>query len=185
MPLPHIVLLELGAAATELPFVGAAEAIHESDLPKVSAIQTACRDLGIEEQDAASVALEESDFIVAAGAGVENIGTLQSLAGALGAAIGASRVAVDAGRFPRDKQIGATGKTVSASAYMAVGISGAVQHLQGIKDCRHVIAINRDAGAPIVKRADLTIIGDAEEVMQALLRRIEQARVQREIPGTP
>ena len=64
---------------------------------------------------------------------------------------------------------------------MAIGISGAVQHLQGIKDCRHVIALNRDAGAPIVKRADLTVIGDAEEVMQALITRVAQARNQREI----
>jgi electron transfer flavoprotein alpha subunit len=88
---------------------------------------------------------------------------------------------VDDGKLPRDKQIGATGKTVSASAYVAIGISGAVQHLQGIKDCRYVIAINRDAGAPIVKRADLTVIGDAEDVMQALLVRIAQARAQREV----
>ena len=57
-----------------------------------------------------------------------------------------------------------------------------MQHLQGIKDCRHVIAINRDAGAPIVKRADLTIIGDAEDVMQALITRVSQARNQREAP---
>ena len=104
------------------------------------------------------------------------------MAGALGASVGASRVAVDEGKFARDRQIGATGKAVSASAYVAVGISGAVQHLQGIKDCRHVIAINRDAGAPIIKRADLSIIGDAEDVMQALITRIGQARAQHEIP---
>ena len=103
----------------------------------------------------------------------------------LGAAVGASRVAVDDGRFSRDKQIGATGKTVSARGYIAVGISGAVQHLQGIKDCQHVIAVNRDAGAPIVGRADLSVIGDAEEVMQALLTRIAQARKQRELPEAP
>ncbi len=133
----------------------------------------------------ASIALEEADFIVGAGNGVSNVETLEALARTLGAAVGASRVAVDEGKFPRDKQIGATGKTVTASAYVAVGISGAVQHLQGIKDCRHVIAINRDAGAPIVKRADLTVIGDAEELMQALLTRIAQARAQREMPEQP
>jgi electron transfer flavoprotein alpha subunit len=94
----------------------------------------------------------------------------------LNASIGASRVVVDDGKMPRDKQIGATGKTVSATAYMAIGISGAVQHLQGIKDCRHVIAINKDASAPIVKRADLSIIGDAEEVMQALIGEISKAK---------
>ena len=74
---------------------------------------------------------------------------------------------------------------VSARGYIAVGISGAVQHLQGIKDCQHVIAVNRDAGAPIVGRADLSVIGDAEEVMQALLTRIAQARKQRELPEAP
>ncbi|MFG3590933.1 FAD-binding protein [Bradyrhizobium sp. RDI18] len=86
------------------------------------------------------------------------------------------------GKFPRSKQIGASGKSVSATTYIAVGISGAVQHLQGIKACRHVIAINCDPGAPIIKRADLTVVGDAEEVMQALIARVGQARAQSETP---
>jgi len=184
-PLPRFVLLEAGAVDANLPFVGAGEVLAPETLPTPSKTHETCRDLGIEEQDASAVALEEADFIVSAGNGVRNVETLQALARTLGAAVGASRVAVDDGKFTRDKQIGATGKTVSASAYVAVGISGAVQHLQGIKDCRHVIAINRDAGAPIVKRADLTVIGDAEEVMQALLTRIAQAQAQREIPEQP
>ena len=79
------------------------------------------------------VALEEADFIVSAGNGVSDIGAFERLAGAFGAAIGASRVAVDNGHFTRDKQVGATGKTVEASVYIAFGISGAVQHLQGIR----------------------------------------------------
>ncbi len=94
----------------------------------------------------------------------------------LGAAIGASRVAVDDGKFTRDKQIGATGKTVDASVYIAFGISGAVQHLQGIKDCRHVIAVNLDASAPIAKRANLTIIADAQETIAALTDAAAAAR---------
>lgn len=182
--LPRIVLLEPDAVNAELPFVGSAEGPvpFEGSLPVVA---LSCRDLGIEEQDARAVPLEEADFIVSAGNGVTNVGTVEALAGELGAAIGASRVAVDNGMYPRDKQIGATGKTVSASAYVAVGISGAVQHLQGIKDCRYVIAINRDAGAPIVKRADLTLIGDAEDLMQAVVTRLTQARAQRELPEGP
>jgi len=107
---------------------------------------------------------------------VQNVATLESLAHTLEASIGASRVAVDDGKFSRDKQIGASGKTVSASAYLAIGISGAVQHLQGIKDCRHVIAINTDASAPMVKRADLSVIGDAEEIMSALITLIAEAK---------
>jgi electron transfer flavoprotein alpha subunit len=183
--LPRFVLLEAGAVDANLPFIGAAEVLDAEDLPRAPAALDVCRDLGLEEQDAGAIALEEADFIVAAGNGVRNVETLEALARVLGAAVGASRVAVDEGKLPRDRQIGATGKTVAAGTYVAVGISGAVQHLQGIKDCRHVIAINRDAGAPIVKRADLTVIGDAEEVMQALLGRIAQARAQREIPEGP
>jgi electron transfer flavoprotein alpha subunit len=75
---------------------------------------------------------------------------------------------VDDGKFTRDKQIGATGKTVDASVYIAFGISGAVQHLQGIKDCRHVIAVNLDASAPIAGRANLTVIADTQETVAAL-----------------
>ena len=180
-PLPHFVLLEAGTVDTNLPFVGAREVLSPTELPQVGVPKVAIRDLGLEPTEARNIALEEADFIVSAGNGVQNIKTLEALAGILGAAVGASRVAVDDGKFPRDKQIGASGKTVTANTYFAVGISGAVQHLQGIKDCRHVIAINRDAGAPIVKRADLTVIGDAEDVMQALITRVSQARNQREL----
>ena len=134
------------------------------------------RDLGIEEIDAAQVALEEADFIVSAGNGVGDVPAFERLAQTLGAAIGASRVAVDDGKFTRDKQIGATGKTVDASVYIAFGISGAVQHLQGIKDCRHVIAVNLDASAPIAKRANLTIIADAQETIAALTDAAAAAR---------
>jgi electron transfer flavoprotein alpha subunit len=183
--LPKFVLIEAGAVDAKLPFIGAAELIEPDEMPAFTEVIGACRDLGLEANDANDMTLEEADFIVSAGSGVRNVATLQALAATLGAVVGASRVAVDDGMLPRDRQIGATGKTVSASAYIAVGISGAVQHLQGIKDCRHVIALNRDSGAPIVKRADLTVIGDAEDVMQALITRIAQARAQREIPEGP
>ncbi len=180
--LPRFVLLEAGAVDANLPFVGVAELVGPDEMPALPETIGSCRDLGLEASDTNDIALEEADFIVSAGSGVRNVATLQALAATLGAVVGASRVAVDDGMLPRDRQIGATGKTVSASAYIAVGISGAVQHLQGIKGCRHVIALNRDSGAPIVKRADLTVIGDAEDVMQALITRIAQARAQREIP---
>src|SRR5260370_14199178 len=137
------------------------------------------KDLGIEEIDAAQVALEEADFIVSAGNGVTDVPGVEGRARAVGAAIGGSRVAVDDGKFPRDKQIGATGKTVDASIYIAFGISGAVQHLQGIKDCRHVIAVNLDASAPIAKRANLTVIADAEETIAALNDAAAAARTAR------
>jgi electron transfer flavoprotein alpha subunit len=172
--LPEIILLAKDAADTHLPFTGLAQSIAPtiSDL----APNQQYHDLGMQSIAATEIALEEADFIVSAGNGVQNVTTFETLAHALQASIGASRVAVDDGKFARDKQVGATGKTVSASAYVAIGISGAVQHLQGIKDCRHVIVINRDNSAPIVKRADLSVIGDAEEIMQALIALINQAK---------
>lgn len=172
--LPEVVLLDPGAVDSNLPFIGAAEPIDRMDMA-AAAGESSVRDLGLEAMDAQQISLEEADFVVSAGNGVQNIETFAAIADAFGAVIGASRVAVDEGRFPRDRQVGATGKTVTATTYLAVGISGAVQHLQGIKDCRHVIAVNRDAGAPIVKRADLTLIGDAELIMRAVLNEIGSA----------
>ncbi len=172
--LPEIVLLAKDAVDADLPFTGLAQPV-EAKIAKVEA-NGQYNNLGMQTLAATEIALEEADFIVSAGNGVQQVTTFEILAHALQASIGASRVAVDEGKFARDKQVGATGKTVSASAYIAIGISGAVQHLQGIKDCRHVIAINRDSSAPIVKRADLSVIGDAEEIMQALITLINQAK---------
>ncbi|AJY39982.1 electron transfer flavoprotein subunit alpha/FixB family protein [Burkholderia humptydooensis] len=177
--LPDVVLLAPNAVDPTLPFVGAAleRALDASSAfgarPSASGDY---RDLGLEEIDAAQVALEEADFIVSAGNGVTDVAAFETLAAAFGAAVGASRVAVDNGHFTRDKQVGATGKTVDASVYIAFGISGAVQHLQGIKDCRHVIAVNLDGSAPIVKRANLTIVGDAQATIAALIEAVNAAR---------
>ncbi|WP_354685476.1 electron transfer flavoprotein subunit alpha/FixB family protein [Cupriavidus necator] len=173
--LPEVILLAPGAVDTKLPFTGAGEQLSGDFLHARGGTQL-YRDLGLEEIDAAQVALEEADFIVAAGNGVTDIGAFERLAGAFGAAIAASRVAVDNGHFTRDKQVGATGKTVEASVYIAFGISGAVQHLQGIKDCRHVIAVNLDGSAPIAKRANLTIVGDAQATIAALIEQVQAAR---------
>jgi electron transfer flavoprotein alpha subunit len=175
-PLPDVILLAPNAVDPKLPFVGAGERVRPNSHESASTEGMAYRDLGIEEVDAAQVALEEADFIVSAGNGVSDVAAFETLAGAFGAAIGASRVAVDNGGFTRDKQVGATGKTVDASVYIAFGISGAVQHLQGIKDCRHVIAVNLDGSAPIVKRANLTVIGDAQSTIAALIEEVRRAR---------
>ncbi|MGS0743642.1 electron transfer flavoprotein subunit alpha/FixB family protein [Glaciimonas sp. GG7] len=180
--LSRIILLAADAVDARLPFVGRGAV----DAELVASVSIAAevdwansvnyRDLGIKVLAASQMALDEADFILSAGNGVDDVGTFNALASALEAAVGASRVAVDDGKFRRDQQIGATGKTVSASAYLAFGISGAVQHLQGIKDCRHVITVNLDASAPMIKRADLSIIDDAHAVMQALLTQVKQAR---------
>ena len=172
--LPEITLLVANTVDTHLPFTALAQRSNQAISNQLTS--NSYQDLGMQTIAATEIALEEADFIVSAGNGVQNVATLESLAHTLEASIGASRVAVDDGKFSRDKQIGASGKTVSASAYLAIGISGAVQHLQGIKDCRHVIAINTDASAPMVKRADLSVIGDAEEIMSALITLIAEAK---------
>jgi electron transfer flavoprotein alpha subunit len=178
--LPDVILLEPNIVDTRLPFVGAGQRFDDAsgEVGRAAEVPTPStyRDGGLRALEASDLPLEEADLITSAGNGVTDVGLFLRLAKALGAATGASRVAVDDGRFARDKQVGATGKTVSANAYIAIGISGAVQHLQGIKDCRHVIAINRDIAAPIIQRADLSIIGDAQGVMQALLEAVEAAR---------
>ena len=177
---PDVVLLAADAVSSKLPFLGAGE---RAETPAGLAAESIgdtrgalYRDLGTTQLDAAAVALEEADFIISAGNGVTDIAAFEALARAFGAAIGASRVAVDNGYFTRDKQVGATGKTVSASVYIAFGISGAVQHLQGIKDCRHVIAVNLDASAPIAKRANLTLVDDTKATIAALTQAVSAAR---------
>ena len=176
--LPEIILLAPNTVETSIPFTGEAvtkSLVYTNLLIQESATQNYV-DSGLDVIEAGQTALEEADCVVSAGNGVDNITSISMLANLLDASIGASRVAVDDGKFKREQQVGATGKSVTASTYFAIGISGAVQHLQGIKDCRHVIAINKDASAPIVKRADLSIIGDAEDIMQSLIKELQQAK---------
>jgi electron transfer flavoprotein alpha subunit len=170
-----VMLLERGVARAALPFVGLGRQGTPPAWPQTPPA-AGVDDLGLQAGDPELQSLEEADLILAAGNGVTDVALFNALASALGAATGASRVAVDDGRFPRAKQIGATGKTVSASGYLALGISGAMQHLQGIKDCRHVIAVNRDAAAPIARRAALTVVEDSGTLMRALLDQVRQQR---------
>lgn len=134
------------------------------------------QDLGAVAVDPSSVSLAEAEFILSGGNGIRDWDGFHDTARILGATEGASRVAVDDGFMPRDRQVGATGTWVTARVYMAVGISGAIQHLQGIQSCDKVICINTDAGCDMVKRADLALIGDSTEILAAVRRKVSELK---------
>jgi electron transfer flavoprotein alpha subunit len=131
------------------------------------------------EADAKVVNLEEASIIVAGGRGVgseEGFGPLRELASALGGAVGASRAAADAGWIPYQLQIGQTGKVVKPSLYIGAGISGAIQHRVGMQTAEHVVAINKDADAPIGEFADLFVVGDLFQIIPALTDEIRRRK---------
>lgn len=122
--------------------------------------------------DATTLPLAEAEFVLSAGDGLRDVAAFRALARRLNATLGASRVVVDAGRLPRDRQVGASGHSLSARCYLAFGISGAAQHLQGVERCEHVLAVNTDAGCAMVRRAELAVITDANALVHALLAQL-------------
>jgi electron transfer flavoprotein alpha subunit len=129
--------------------------------------------VGMLAADPRAIALPEAELIVSAGNGVVDWGAFHALAHALGAAEAGSRVVCDAGHLSRTRQVGSSGTLVTARGYLALGISGASQHLEGIAACDRVVAVNTDAHAPIMSRADLAVVGDVQAIMPALLRHLE------------
>jgi electron transfer flavoprotein alpha subunit len=126
-----------------------------------------------------SVDLSQAEIIVAAGRGIraqENIALVKELAEALGAELGASRPICDAGWLPMDRQIGSSGQTVAPKLYVALGISGAIQHQVGMKASKTIVAINKDREAPIFEVASYGIVGDLFEVLPALIEELNNAK---------
>jgi len=128
-------------------------------------------------ETADKVELTEADIIVSGGRGTGgDYAAIEALADALGAAVGASRSAVDEGWRPHSDQVGQTGKTVSPTLYVACGISGAIQHLAGMSTSKNIVAINKDEEAPIFSKADLGIVGDLFELVPAITAEVKKLK---------
>ena len=130
-----------------------------------------------EESEGPSI--EDADVVIAGGRGLgapENFSLVEELARALGGAVGATRAVVDAGWYPYSAQVGQTGKTVAPKLYIACGISGAIQHKVGMQSSNVIVAINKDANAPIFEYSDLGVVGDVHEVVPKLTELVRQRK---------
>jgi len=174
---PHFASLQAGAWRAEAVVAGAAPV--ETFAPGLDAGKIRQKPEPPFRESSRAVDLTAADIIVSVGRGIgekEKIAVVEELARALGGELAASRPICDAGWLPMERQVGSSGQTVSPKMYMAVGISGAIQHLVGMKGSKTIVAINKDANAPIFEVADYGIVGDLFEVVPALIAEIKKAK---------
>ena len=173
---PYFASIQAGAFRAEESPVGAQVEKLDVALDGV-AVRTSPQELFQEAKR--TVDLSQAEVIVAVGRGIkepQNLDLAKKLCAALGAELGASRPICDSGWLPMERQIGSSGQTVAPKLYLALGISGAIQHVVGMKGARTVVAINKDSNAPIFEVADYGIVGDLFEVVPALIAELEKAR---------
>lgn len=171
-------ILTLRASAFRPAATGNAAPVEVID----SAVVSVARLLAEHRTESDTPDLATAQIVVGGGVALgsaENFQLIEKLAKKLGAAIGATRAAVDAGYAPNDWQIGQTGKIIAPDLYIAIGISGALQHLAGIQGAKKIIAINSDPEAPLVKLADVALIGDLFEILPQLTAELDKAGLKR------
>ena len=174
---PNFASLQAGAYRADQVAEGSARV--ENFAPQLTAGEIRTRPLELFRESQRAVDLSAAEIIVSVGRGIkeaDNIPLVQELADALGAELAASRPICDAGWLPMERQVGSSGQTVTPKLYLAVGISGAIQHLVGMKGSRTVVAINKDPNAPIFEIADYGIVGDLFQVVPELTAAIRKAR---------
>ena len=178
-PAPHFVTFQIGAYRVDQMAKGSAPAPVRALSVTVDASAIREKPEAPFQQAKQAVDLSQAERIVSVGRGIKeqaNIAIAQKLADALHAEIAASRPICDAGWLPMERQVGSSGQTVGPRMYMAIGISGAIQHLVGMKGSRVIVAINKDPNAPIFEVADYGIVGDLFQVVPELIEAIKRAK---------
>lgn len=176
-PAPHFVSFQIGAYRADAVTHGAAPAPTRGVDVTIDAATIRQRPEAPFQEAKQAVDLTQAERIVAVGRGIkgqEHLPIVQELAKALSAEVAASRPICDAGWLPMDRQVGSSGQTVAPKLYLALGISGAIQHLVGMKGARTIVAVNKDVDAPIFEVADYGIVGDLFEVVPALTAALEE-----------